>query len=244
MVVESGATTSLSPDTMPTNSPASVPGRKGSIRPSEEHDPPKVTQDICPDGNLIVVVDETDFKVFRVSAEHLALASGPFKALLSPRFIEGSSRPKDKSTSWVVRLREDNGNAMHVLFGILHHDRGNATIVDLAQLKEFAVVIDKYDCSWPVRKWTREWTANNFPLIPYSTPWSLSQAGDELDLLCLTFTFQDHSRFYEASQRVMFHASNDRVAACQSKSSEALTAILPTGLLRKLSQQQGPRDDS
>ena len=133
------------------------------------HHPPEMAEskvvnvDVDPDGEVILVCGytpkssnagqikggEPDQTVagtmkIRVRALILTLNSPVFRALLSPRFREGSHLAANATVE--IALPEDNGNAMKILCQVLHLRNNNVPRrLRLEELLATAKLADKYD---------------------------------------------------------------------------------------------------
>lgn len=110
---------------------------------------------------------------FRVSSSVLCAASPVFNAMLGPNssFAEAVSlrtaarapatspiKPSAPLVQHVQPLYDDNGTALAVILYALHLQTHKVPrTVTFPQLKQLAVVCDKYDCVGAVRLWAETW---------------------------------------------------------------------------------------
>ena len=94
---------------------------------------------IDPEGDVILVCDETEFQV---SSKVLSLASPVFSALFSPRFAEGQLIPSKPGR---IELHNDDTESMRFMCAVLRHKNTRANAIGLERLERLAVLTDKYD---------------------------------------------------------------------------------------------------
>ena len=127
--------------------------------------------DVDPDGEVILICgcDETDHssdpssdtrskKTIKicVRAIVLTLNSPVFKALLSPRFKEGSELAANFTAE--IPLPDDEGYAMHALCQVLHlRNKSFSDSMPYDELLKIANLADKYDCTEAVMHAAELW---------------------------------------------------------------------------------------
>ena len=96
---------------------------------------------IDPDGDIYLELTQAEL---RVSSKVLRLASSVWKAMLSPRFKEGTTLKEDGFCR--ISLPDDNSDAMTLLCQILHHQPFDEKNHNEELFGQVAVLADKYDC--------------------------------------------------------------------------------------------------
>lgn len=118
------------------------------------------TTTLDPEGDIILEIsssqDEEKTSLL-VSSKVLSLASPVFAKMLGPNFEEGS-RKASASAPAIVRLPEDNAAAMDILCRAIHYQIDDfSEPVTSTELKNLAVLCDKYDCVRALKPWTTLW---------------------------------------------------------------------------------------
>ena len=91
-----------------------------------------------------------------VSSKVLSLASPVFAALLGPKFLEGNHIRRGDSP--IIELHDDDPAAITLICNILHYRYDSVpTQLEAEQLRQIAILCDKYDCSKSFQPWTEKW---------------------------------------------------------------------------------------
>ncbi|KAK4199190.1 hypothetical protein QBC40DRAFT_85409 [Triangularia verruculosa] len=113
------------------------------------------------DGDLFLVVGGQFRKktTFQVDASALRRASPVWKAMLFGPWKE--SKPQDGS-KWIVKLPEDDVDALTVILGIIHnnYDSVPSDMTNVLLLWNILVVCDKYDMTRVLKPWIPSWAKN------------------------------------------------------------------------------------
>ncbi|KAK4570320.1 hypothetical protein LTR86_002400 [Recurvomyces mirabilis] len=122
--------------------------------------PPQDPNVIAPDGDVTLTCGEQLGDgvpvMLQVNSTIMSYASEVFKALLSPRFKEGSALAANASAE--VALPEDNGRILRHICMIFHHRLDALPItMSVADLIVFAQLCDKYHCTTAVRMHVGPW---------------------------------------------------------------------------------------
>jgi hypothetical protein len=102
-----------------------------------------------------------DAGMLQVSSKALCLSSSTFSAMLGDgsRFWEGSDDALDEAGVRNVTLRDDDYASMEILMRIIHHRNDEVPQkVSFQQLKDIAVVCDKYALRSCVLPWSHLWS--------------------------------------------------------------------------------------
>jgi len=101
-----------------------------------------------PRGDVVLITtSDMGGKVeFLVQSKVLALASEVFASLFGPRFREGTALENSSSSHPAkVPLPDDSPHGMRILLSTIHH-REEPPELDLEDLADLALVVDKYAC--------------------------------------------------------------------------------------------------
>ena len=138
-------------------------------------------------GDLKLVVGgadgESTRQIFIVCSRTLSRASTVFKRMLYGQFKESASTSRAEG-QWTVHLPEDDPATMKLALAILHalFDRVPGTL-DLNQLYELLILLDKWDMMLIVKPWAKIWfkkirrIGNEQPLEELRYMWVAWQVG-------------------------------------------------------------------
>lgn len=116
--------------------------------------------EICPTGDIILVVGPPEDKQLRLKVSSILLrsASKVFDAMFSPPWIE-SSRTLSHDSPQDIELPEDDSEAMKAICYAVHHRPDMIPLVDMSgkQILQAVRTIDKYDLSTAMQLVTDRW---------------------------------------------------------------------------------------
>jgi hypothetical protein len=139
----------------------------------------------------------------KVSSRHLAFASPVFKVMFQGGFAESSVLKS--SGSLIVALDEDNPAAilvlMHMVHGKFYHLPTN---MSLQELKNIAVLVDKYDLHETVAPFTNGW-AESAGLSKYI------ETEDLMSWVFICWVFGLGTKFQQLTQRWISDSSSNFV---------------------------------
>ncbi|KAK5676158.1 hypothetical protein LTS10_011450 [Elasticomyces elasticus] len=144
--------------------------------------------DIDPQGDVILVCNagSEGEKRLRVSSAALGLGSPVFKAMLSVRFREGNELALNSRID--IPLPDDDGEAMNILYNILHH-RNKVVLEQTLQTGMFVkvgILSDKYDCTEAIMPTAKCW------LLPSNR---IATLTSRRDLMTAAYYFHNDEAF-------------------------------------------------
>lgn len=118
------------------------------------------------DGDTLLLLEEGTVQ-FQVSSSVLCLASPVFHAMLGAngKFKESKSlrERKDGEPPTEITLRDDNADALAVIFRILHHQHDSVPkSLSEENLWQIAILVDKYDLREATKLWVDLWIPHHF----------------------------------------------------------------------------------
>lgn len=177
---------------------------------------------------LVVGLEGKDQINLKVSSKALSLASPVFKALLSPKYKEGSGSIASDGLRH-VSLPEDDPCAMELFCNIVHlrNNQISMTSMSMSSMGSIAVLCDKYDGSDALRFWS-------LAAIPALMGlWGLH--GYWLSVLATSYALNHEVSFHAASKAIIYKYDADIIRAARSKNPDRSSefAIIPDRLLGK-----------
>lgn len=131
---------------------------------------------------------------FRLSSQHLVLASPYFRAMLDGPWKEVSA---DANATHTVRAEDWNTNALLILFNIIHgHNRKVPRALTLESLAQVGVLVDYYQCHEAVDLFSSVWRDNLY----IDTP--IEYGRDAILLLFVSSVFRYKDYFSLVSKAI------------------------------------------
>ncbi|KAK6858301.1 hypothetical protein PG995_006000 [Apiospora arundinis] len=150
---------------IPPEEPAKEPGKEPE---NELENEPENEQGEGQEGKEAEASEDADKKhdhtlsvTFRVCSRTLARASPVWKKMLFGGFSESKRKSKRKDGDWIVKLPDDDVEAMEFFLDTIHARFDRVPTFDhipaLEDLYQIAVVADKYDINRFLRPWAKAW---------------------------------------------------------------------------------------
>ncbi|KAI0116083.1 hypothetical protein F4776DRAFT_637792 [Hypoxylon sp. NC0597] len=134
---------------------------------------------IDPDGELHLTVGILDIVTFVVCPKTLARSSPFWKTLLYGGFAESIQPDGASNKEWVVRLPEDDPEAMEIFLNIVHgyfdkiptslDSKSSTGTPDHRYLYNLTVLTNKYDLTRILLPWARNWVKEIAKKVPLDT---------------------------------------------------------------------------
>ena len=178
--------------------------------------------DVDPDGDVYLVLPG---KEMRVSSKVLSVASTVFKALLSPKFLEGQALSSQLPGR--VALPDDDAEAMLVICKVLHHCyHFSIPNPKLEFMVKVAIASDKYDCTAAMSQWS---SVQLRGLIRRAT-----SSTNQGKLLLTSYVLQDYQGFMQITKLMCYSPSESSILKIFSSTpygiSEYHSTLLPKGI--------------
>ena len=172
---------------------------------------PRATQDIVPDGDVLLLVGPDKKKLF-VHSLVLSNASKVFRAMFGPNFREGQHLASGSLDG--VPLPDDDADAIRTLCNVIHL-RNKALPEYLApyDVLQVAIAADKYECVEAIQLASRYW------LKPVKHEEALLDL-DMLDfgwLMSAAYLLDDAKAFSEITREMMMERGDSYLDLADSK---------------------------
>jgi len=156
-------------------------------------------QELCPNGDLTLLVGKDPVHIFLVSRTVLSLASPVFRAMLTGKFVEASKE--------VVELEDDDPDALLVVLRVAHF-RYNEVHRKLSDscLLQVAIICDKYDMVAICRPFIPGWAE------PYLRQYSDQAAEGKL---WVAWVFGYEQEFTSLADRLRLVITTNADGACR-----------------------------
>ncbi|KAK5123550.1 hypothetical protein LTR85_002588 [Meristemomyces frigidus] len=182
------------------------------------------TINIAAQGDVCLVVGENEAEVGYIVDSHTPkLASPIFAALLGPRFAEGNAlilhqdHQNANVSPFNVTLPEDDGKAMKLLLDHIHF-RQVSDRLELADLVDLAVVVDKYQCQTALN----HYATAQMRLLVDSNGFSDKLA----EYLGLSIAFRSHEIFHAVTMGLALTSSANGSSSVESRVAASSTAAI------------------
>lgn len=120
-----------------------------------EHGELDIPSDLCPDGDVILVVGSDNVRL-RVHSQCLSCASKVFSAMFGPHWREGQGLSKESPKD--IQLEDDNAAALRTICCVIHHcNDAIPQVLTPMEVLQIAITADKYDLGVALRYATAEW---------------------------------------------------------------------------------------
>lgn len=180
---------------------------------------------IDPNGDITLVLGT---QKALVNSTCLRLASPVFKAMLSPKYAEGSRLEKTGATEIAL---EDDPPAMLVILNTLHlRNRVVPATMEPTELHAVAMLADKYDMVTAILPWARLWLS---PWKSYSIDDIQYQQKGYEKMLAVSWIFEEEQIFRKATHKLVLETLLDDEGRMVTREGEFVDEGIPDQVLGK-----------